>query len=1000
MAGRAISSAAVLRRAGIVDPSRAAEHLTNLAEVFPHVATHASEYLHEVADPDLAVLQGLRLAEACTAAQQRADVDETWQRHPRRVWGILGGSAALGDFLVTHPEYVSDLAYRESPWTTSSDTVRGVLLDAIGADGEAPIPVATEDDPVPAMRIAYRRHLLVIAAEDLAHPHPTDIMPRVSEALSDLADAALEASLAIARSQVPEHAQAQLAMIAMGKTGARELNYVSDVDVVYVADAAPHADKDSAMEIATALATTAARVCDAPGSEPALWAVDAALRPEGRDGPLVRDVVSHAAYYREWAATWEFQALLKARPAAGDRALGRAYIKALAPLVWEASSRDNFVADAQAMRTRVEENIALAEQDRHIKLGPGGLRDVEFTVQLLQLVHGRMDTTLHVARTLDALQALRDGGYVGRPDAERLSSAYRQLRVLEHRLQAYRMKRTHVMPTEEAARRRLARGARLGQIEDLDHVWTTTTREVRALHLDMFYRPLLPVTASLTAEEARLSPEAAQERLTALGFADAAAAQRHLAALTKGVSRRAAIQRQVLPAMMGWIAQGADPDAGLLAFRNVSDQLRDSSWFLTLLRDSRTAGERLGALLSTAPYVTTALLASTESITWLDSDEELTPRSRERLSAEADAILSRSDDAVQCITALRNVRRRELVRAAAANVLGIVDSVSAARAVTLAADIVVQGALRIACHEVALRNGQSQLPFDMAVVAMGRYGGMEMGYVSDADVMYVYEPHQGADEDDCHRAARKVAEECALLLQRPLSQPPLAVDADLRPEGRSGPLARSLESFREYYARWSEPWEAQALLRCRTVAGNEGLREKFVSLIDGVRYPTHVTDDALDHMRRLKARMESERLPRGVDPRRHLKLGPGGLSDVEWVVQLVQLRHAHEVPSLRTSVTLEALHAAVEADLVDASDAATLEAAWRAATELRGAIALRGRPAHAVDVMPTAAHELRALAAIVGQGRTGEEEDDNWARLARRCRRVMERLFYEWEEKR
>lgn len=220
--------------------------------------------------------------------------------------------------------------------------------------------------------------------------------------LADLAIATLRAALALAEAAAPEDAaRCRLAVIAMGKCGGHELNYVSDVDVIFVGEAAdtgPDADEAKAMRAATSLAAHMMRICSETTVEGSIWPVDANLRPEGRNGPLVRTLSSHVAYYQRWAKTWEFQALLKARPVAGDPGLGAEYVAALQPLVWQAADRENFVPDVQKMRRRVVENIPLTEVDRQLKLGPGGLRDVEFAVQLLQLVHGRADTSCTAAR--------------------------------------------------------------------------------------------------------------------------------------------------------------------------------------------------------------------------------------------------------------------------------------------------------------------------------------------------------------------------------------------------------------------------------------------------------------------------------------------------------------------------------------------------------------------------------------------------------------------------
>ena len=302
------------------------------------------------------------------------------------------------------------------------------------------------------------------------------------------------------------------AVIGMGKTGGRELNYVSDVDVIFVAE--PREGVDEAERHRRRHRTghpPHAGLLDVTG-EGTLWPVDAALRPEGKNGPLVRTVESHRAYYERWAKTWEFQALLKARPVAGDRELGPDLHRAVNPMVWQAASRDNFVEDVQAMRRRVEQHVPAGEADRQLKLGPGGLRDVEFSVQLLQLVHGRSDDSLRSGTTLEALDALARGGYVGRDDAATLDASYRLLRTLEHRIQLFRLRRTHLMPTADGDLRRLGRalGHRSDAAKAVVTQWQQQAREVRRIHERLFYRPLLAAVARLSASDARLAPEAAQ----------------------------------------------------------------------------------------------------------------------------------------------------------------------------------------------------------------------------------------------------------------------------------------------------------------------------------------------------------------------------------------------------------------------------------------------------------------------------------------------------------
>lgn len=1023
--GRRRTLRARLTRLGFTDTERAAGLLDD-ADLVAVVGTLDEaapllEALATVASPDDALLQLTRLSAACRAAGETSrcglrDVLAAPSTQRDRLLAVLGASAALGDHLVRHPGDLAALA-EPSPIGADVRVVRAELLAAVGADevvaevgadaetvaGEGPLhgPVATVvgGAGVDALRRAYRRRLLLIAATDLVAAEPLSLLPAVAAALADLAAAALEGALALARAEHPDEARAvRLAVIGMGKCGARELNYVSDVDVIYVGEPAEGRDEGEALRAGARLATALARACSGTSGEPALWPVDAALRPEGRNGPLVRTVASHVSYYERWAKTWEFQALLKARVVAGDREVGRRYTEAIAPMVWSAVERENFVEDSQAMRRRVEDHVPAAEADRQLKLGVGGLRDVEFTVQLLQLVHGRSDETIRSASTLTALAALAAGGYVGRDHAARLAVCYRLLRVLEHRIQLHRLRRTHLMPTTEPDLRRLARsiGMRAGGAQEVTERWRSVRRDVRHLHEELFYRPLLPATASLSREDVSLAPEAARARLAAIGYRDPAGALRHIAALTEGVSRRAAIQRQLLPVLLGWFAEGSDPDAGLLAFRRLSDELGTTHWYLKLLRDSGAAAQRLARLLSTSRYVADALARSPESVAWLDDDAELAPRYHERLDAEADAVLTRQEDAVGAATLLRALRRREMARTAVAEVLGSSSVTSAAASLTAAADVVLAGALRIAEYEV--RHGPEGRLTRNAIVAMGRLGGMEVGYGSDADVLFVHDPLPGVDEGRAQAQAMAVATRVRTLLGDVGPEPALEVDADLRPEGRNGPLVRTLASYAEYYQRWSSPWESQALLRARPVAGDPELGDSFRRLVDPLRYPAGGADAAtVREVRRLKARMEAERLPRGVDPSRHLKLGRGGLSDVEWTVQLLQLQHGHAVPGLRTPRTLEALDAAADAGLVEADDADVLREAWLLSSRLRDALVLwSGRAGGAgADVLPHDRRALAALARLLGFGPgSGAELEETYLRAGRRARAVVERTFY------
>ncbi|HEX3780201.1 MAG TPA: bifunctional [glutamine synthetase] adenylyltransferase/[glutamine synthetase]-adenylyl-L-tyrosine phosphorylase [Pseudonocardiaceae bacterium] len=1015
-------------------------------------------------DPDLALRSLDRLRES--AGPLWAEIDEEMRLDPGfrgRLISVLGASTALADYLAAHPEQWRRLAEIKSensseladselsdldadgrpgadgrsveqsvdlsvPISTATDADMDVelappgppvrltavpitsvhperftetLLAAVGADRLDGSPQARAslrgNDAVRALRLAYRGLLLQVAATDLGHLVEPELAEpgyeRIAAELTTLAEAALRAALAVAVAETcpeGEPLPCRLAVIAMGKCGGRELNYVSDVDVVFAAE--------GELSRATRLASAMMRV-----ATEAAFEVDAALRPEGKNGALVRTVDGHAAYYQRWARTWEFQALLKARPVAGDPELGQAYLDVVRPLVWTAGDRDGFVADVQAMRRKVEEHVPAELLQRELKLGRGGLRDVEFAVQLLQLVHGRSDESLRSPSTIEALAALGAGGYVGREDAAGLGEDYRFLRNIEHRLQLRKLRRTHLFPAfdDEPELRWLARAAGIKPMrgrsssEVLLAEFHRHANRIRRLHEKLFYRPLLEAVAKVPTEELRLTPKQATARLAALGYAAPDGALRHIEALTEGVSRRAAIQTTLLPVLLSLLADTPDPDGGLLAYRRLSEALASTPWYLRLLRDEGAVVERLAKLLGTSKLIPDLMVRAPETLQLLARPDELaarTPVSTEILSTT----VGRQSDVGHAVAAARSLRRHELLRVASADVLGMLDVPTVCLALSSVAGSVLAAALSAVLRAKISAGDGSEPPAKIAVIGMGRLGGAELSYGSDADVLFVCEPNPGVAESVAVHWAGSVAEAFRTALGSPNQDPPLLVDADLRPEGRQGPLVRTLDSYLAYYAKWSHVWESQALLRARPVAGDTGLGARFIAAIDPVRYPEGGLDAAqVREIRRIKARVESERLPRGADPSTHMKLGRGGLADIEWTIQLLQLRYGHEIPALRTTSTVDGIRAVRDARLLTEDDAVELLGGWLLATKARNATMLvRGK---ASDQLPSTMRELAAVAGLVS-GRPGADPGeflDAYRRTTRRARAVVERVFYE-----
>ncbi|ADG78122.1 (Glutamate--ammonia-ligase) adenylyltransferase OS=Tsukamurella paurometabola (strain ATCC 8368 /DSM / CCUG 35730 / CIP 100753 / JCM 10117 / KCTC 9821/ NBRC 16120 / NCIMB 702349 / NCTC 13040) OX=521096 GN=Tpau_1498 PE=4 SV=1 [Tsukamurella paurometabola] len=964
--------------------------------------------LSRAADPDWTLRALVRLREA---------VGEDWPEIDRlirsdttfrgRLFGLLGASDALGDHLISHPQ----------SWRLLADTAplksRDDLIAAMVASVDAvKVPGRRDDDllyragvtggaAISKLRDAYRDLLMVLAARDLAElveNEPTLPFPLVGAHLADLADAALTAALAVAvATAFPDSdPEGRLAVIAMGKCGARELNYVSDVDVIFVAEPADPASARLAGEMM--------RIGSA-----AFFDVDAALRPEGKNGSLTRTLDSHVAYYKRWAKTWEFQALLKARPQTGDLELGNDYIAALSPMVWDASQREDFVPEVQEMRRRVEENIAPELRERELKLGRGGLRDVEFAVQLLQLVHGRTDESLRELSTVSALSALTAGGYVGREDGANFTASYEFLRLLEHRLQLRRMERTHLLPPNdhEEAWRWLARAAHVRPDGDRDATGVLRAElkrqsaRVRRLHTKLFYRPLLDSIAHLDSDAMRLSDDAIISRLSALGFRQAENAFAHLKAMADS-SRRGRIQTILLPTLLEWLSETPNPDAGLLNYRKLSEDLRDVEWYLRVLRDESVVAQRLMTVLGSSTFVA-ELLARSPDVIRLYADGATGPKLTETSPQEVYngmlAAVSRAPHRDRAIGVARAMRRSEIARVASADILGMLTvpevcaALSSVWAAALDAALVSEIASTIAERESSGREAPPGAPARIAVIGMGRLGGHEIGYGSDADVLFVCDPVYGAEEADAVRWANQVADAVRKRLGAPSVDPGLEVDTGLRPEGRNGPVVRTLAAYRAYYQQWAQHWEVQALLRATHVAGDESLSLEFLHMVDETRYPAGgVSPATVNELRRIKARVDSERLPRGADPATHTKLGRGGLSDVEWTVQLEQLRYASEVPALQNTSTLESLDAIGSHELLPEADVELLRDAWLTATRARNALFLvRGKP---VDQLPGPGAVLSNVAFVAGWRGSSLDFLEDYLRTTRRARAVVDRVFW------
>ena len=843
--------------------------------------------------------------------------------------------------------------------TRTIEAVPDVAVDLL-ADLDRRPPV--DDVSVEALVEWRNLEFLRIAARDLTGLDPLEA---VGAALATLGNQVLDSSCALAAAADRDGPDSvTLAVIGMGKLGGAELNYSSDIDVLFVGEGAR-----TQLDRRARAVMDIARRC---------FRVDANLRPEGRDGPLVRSLDSYEAYWDRWAEPWEFQALLKARPAGGDAALGARWLDAAQRWLWTHPFTADDLRSLRAMKARAEAEVAKKGlSGRELKRAPGGIRDIEFTIQLLQLVHGHLDPELRGPTTLDTLEEMAEAGYVDADDADRLADAYRLLRTVEHRLQLVDEQQVHTLPSDPVALDRLARvmgrrddreGTAAEQLEkELRHTQAT----VRSIHERVYFRPLLEAFASASAADAALSPEAAAARLSAFGFVDARRTQAAVMELTRGLNRSSRLMQQLLPLLLDWLSQAPDPDLGLLLVRNLLSGPQGNRGLAETFRDSPAAAQALCRIAGTSRLLGDVLSHNPDLVARLPDPERLTTRDRDGLVESANAAVALRDGRTEQQGSLRRWQQRNLLGVAARDLLGhaSVDQVG-----------VDLTSLAEATVEAALASLEPTIPF--AVIGVGRFGGAELAYASDLDVIFVHDAQGASGTDEAKRLAT------ALMRHIGGGTPAdriYDIDADLGRVGGGGRVARCGGALVLFWPHHPLRGAPQAMTRARVVAGDRALGDRLLDAIEPAVWDGGLSADEIREIRRMKARIESERIPPGEDPDFHLKLGRGSLSDIEFTVQMLQLQY-----QVKATGTLDGLRALTQGDVIAEDDAELMAEAYRFCERVRNRwFLVNSAPG---DSLPSQPEPLAWLARSLDTS-PGRLRDD-YRRVTRRARKVVERVFY------
>ncbi len=792
-------------------------------------------------------------------------------------------------------------------------------------------------------------------------------------------------------------------VFGMGKLGGRELNFSSDIDLIYLYEG------DAGVTTGGSKGTTEPRVfftqlaqklthaLNEPIAGGRVFRVDLRLRPDGQNGPVVNSLPSMLMYYESWGQTWERAALLKARPIAGDEALGAQFLQAIEPFIFRRYLDFTTIEDLKDMKARIERELRrTAPGEQNVKLGPGGIREIEFVTQGLQLIHAGKDSHVRQRTTPHALNCLVEGNYLAANDRDTLQVAYRFLRQVEHKLQVFQDQQTHTLPSREEEVRVLARRLRLLESEGANQpltshspvppdevalFWALLEQHTDAVHhifRSLFYAP----------EEQPDDPQAEEiwtflqelddkqlacDRLQQLGFQDVEQSYRDAQLLHNGPAHSPASpkQRKILydlaPVLFQKVTRAANPALALANMANLIASIGARSSFLALLRENPATLQTLVSLFGTSTYLSQIFLRRPELLDSLvRADLVQVHKERSTMQTELSARLVEVDDLEDRLDILGRYRTEEFLRIGINDSSGLLDCTEVSVQLTNLAQTCLIGAYETARAALLTQLELDALPGRFAIVGMGKLGAQELNYNSDLDLIFLYNeqaPSAAASPKfSAHEIFTKLAQRIISVLQVQTREGAMyKIDARLRPSGRAGSLVSSLAAFERYHQTSSQLWERQALIKARVVAGD--LLEPIPELFEQIVYTTSIGTDDIAEIDRLRGRMETE-LAQEASHRFNIKTGRGGIVDIEFLVQMLQLRYGQRFPTLRQRATLAALEALQTCEVLPVGDCQVLTQGYHFLRSLENRLRIdRDQP---VEALESEGNQLPLLARRMG----------------------------------
>lgn len=924
---------------------------------------------------------------------------------------ICGASQFLANIILKSPSLLNWLILEDNILKSSSEEKKraALAMDLKGIESMAELQKL--------LRRFKHREYLRIGTRDLTGRASTE---EVMEELSDLASSCLQTSIDGSEKILQEeYGQPEydfskgndehkgFVILGMGKLGGRELNFSSDIDLIFlygsekgetsgINASGEQVKKIPLHQYFVKLGEMIVKAMNEVTENGFVFRVDMNLRPDGQSGELVCSLRGAEIYYESWGQTWERSAMLKARPVAGDIALGETFLHNIRPFMYRKYLDFGAIEAISTMKKKIDAKIARDNQAlTNLKLGTGGIREIEFFIQALQLINAGKIESLREKNSLKSLKKLEEAGLLSPEDNKQLSEAYIFLRFIEHRLQIFQERQTHTLPNkpEDLEKLALRAGYRENALESFLEDHRKYTGNVNRIYSTLFHEAAEKLEEEKNPEfieilEGELPEDEIMERLSILGFRDVSKAAKNIYLLWNGppfvhfTEASKILLRRIAPFIFKEITTSPEPDMALCTLEKFISAVGARSSLYSLLAENHHIIKLLVGLFGTSSFLSKILLSHPEILDALvAANVSSAVKTKEEMSEELARLMDACKDYEEELDTLRRFRNLEILRIGINDIYGELKIEDVSLQIALLAEVSLEYAYRKALDQVSQRYGRPISRSDkngkestFSIIGMGKLGGREMSYSSDLDIIFVFSANgetsgEYKDKKDLkvtsnHEFFAKVGQSLISILSVPTREGhAFKVDTRLRPSGSSGALVTSLDNFREYHKKSAQTWEKLALTRANVSAGDDMLGRKVLAAIEENLYQNTLSDEEALEISRIRNRMELE-LAKEKEGIYNVKTGRGGIVDIEFIAQSLMLKHGKDISEIRTQNTGEALVRFKEAELLSEDEFKSLSDAYNFLKYLE--TRLRIVNDQSVSVLDTTSPDFQVLARRAG----------------------------------